>query len=208
MEQFGSLGDRPTRPATRITKALHIHDQICGSVALSRPIAVTTRPETGQRRPCKKSSGSARTDITTSWTSSQRPRGASKNGNSHPHQVRNANRTSRSITARPLGLYRNQAYSRNKTRKVAKEIGAVVATGSPTWQFPLHRLADEFGGRREMDALAQLGNKLFGPKDGIWANIGLLNDDGNLVACNTRSRLSTTANFLRLEGTFGSTNVP
>ena len=37
--------------------------------------------------------------------------------------------------------------------------------------------------KREMDALTRLGNKLFGPKNGTWANIdSLLNDDGSLAA--------------------------
>ena len=83
--------------------------------------------------------------------------------------------------------------SRNKTHKVAKEIGAVwlrlnapppgsfqkeFASSSPWWE--LTNLPEDV--KREMDMLTELGNRLFGPKDGTWANIdSLLNDDGSLA---------------------------
>ena len=83
--------------------------------------------------------------------------------------------------------------SRNKTRKVAKEIGAIwlrltapppgsfqkeLSLSRPWWE--LKNIPADV--KREMDVLTQLVNKLFGPKDGTWANIdSLLNNDGSLA---------------------------
>ena len=82
----------------------------------------------------------------------------------------------------------------NNSWKVAKELGALwlqleapppgslkkeLSSSRPWWE--LTDIPEE--ARREMDVLTQLGEKLFGPRDGIWAAIdNLLNDDGTLVA--------------------------
>ena len=84
--------------------------------------------------------------------------------------------------------------ARNNTRKVAQEIGALwlqlqapppgsfqreLSSSRPWWE--LTNMPED--AKREMDALARLGDKLFGPKNGTWASIdSLLNDDGSLAA--------------------------
>ena len=84
--------------------------------------------------------------------------------------------------------------ARNNTKQVALEIGALwlqlsapppasfqkeLSLSRPWWE--LTNMPDD--SKREMDVLTRLGEKLFGPRDGTWANIDhLLNDDGSLAA--------------------------
>ena len=84
--------------------------------------------------------------------------------------------------------------ARNNTRQVAQEIGALwlqlqapppssfqkeLSSSRPWWE--LTNMPED--AKQEMDALTRMGNKLFGPKTGTWANLdSLLNDDGSLAA--------------------------
>ena len=84
--------------------------------------------------------------------------------------------------------------ARNNTRQVAQEIGALwlqlsapppasfqgeLSSSRPWWE--LTNMPED--AKREMDALTRLGDKLFGPKNGTWANIDtILNDDGTVAA--------------------------
>ena len=84
--------------------------------------------------------------------------------------------------------------ARNNTRQVAQEIGALwlqlsapppgsfqkeLASSRPWWE--LTDMPED--AKREMDALSRLGDRLFEPKDGTWANIDrLVNDDGSIAA--------------------------
>ena len=84
--------------------------------------------------------------------------------------------------------------ARNNSRQVAQEIGALwlqlqapppssfqkeLSSSRPWWE--LTNMPED--ARQEMDALTRLGDKLFGPRTGTWANLdSLLNDDGSLAA--------------------------
>ena len=84
--------------------------------------------------------------------------------------------------------------ARNNTKQVALEIGALwlqlsapppasfqmeLSSSRPWWE--LTNMPDD--AKMEMDVLTLLGEKLFGPRDGTWANIDrLLNEDGSLAA--------------------------
>ena len=84
--------------------------------------------------------------------------------------------------------------ARNNTRSVAREIGTIwLQLGAPppgsfqkelTSSRPWWELTDmPDGSKREMETLTRLGDKLFGPRTGTWANLdSILNDDGSLAA--------------------------